>query len=298
MTKLDKKQKKETPLIQISARRAGGKKKPDLFASFKKEHPLDELLPDTTLLDSSGRPTHTSLDDQTKIIGRPNSKTLDDMSSKKQVWTTKDKPHLDDMSSKKKTLDDQKQNFSGNWAKYENARGTDRLGLRPNKEILRKFKVFCAEKGLTLTEFFEISGIKFIDLDDQSKSSLDDMSPYDDRRMMITWKTKVHIINLYLRYNSILNTKSKWTVRDDEKSFQLNEVDSKVIELGIIQTQFQKNFKGKINSFSYYLNEIDNFKELGMSGEVLNTMLKINRQRWHQATGRLLDYSEFENKSE
>jgi hypothetical protein len=298
MTKPDKKPKKETPLIQIPARRAGGKKKPDLFASFKKEHPLDDLLPDTSLNNLVGRPNQKTLDVQTSIFGRPNQKTLDDMSSKNRLWTTKNNRHLDDMSSNKKTLDDQKQNFSGNWAKYENARGTDRLGLRPNKETLRKFKVFCAEKGLTLTEFFEISGIKYIDLDDQSKSSLDDMSPYDDRRMMISWKTKVHIINLYLRYNLILNAKTKWKVNDDEKSFRLNEVDSRVIELGIIQTQFQKNFKGKINSFSYYLNEIDNFNNLGMNGEVLDTMLKINRQRWQQATGKILDYSDFENKSD
>jgi hypothetical protein len=324
-----KPQTEKSGLIRIPSRRVGGKKKPDLFAAFKKEHPLDDLLPEIfdnpqTVEDNNlddqhktlGRPTVNTLDDQHSILGRPetitvddqaqtidilgrpNAVNLDDKTTKKTTWTTKNTDNLDDLSSKVNNLDDQSRSYSSSWAKYENARATDRVGLRPNKETLRKFKVFCAQKGLTLTEFFELSGLKYLDLDDQTISNLDDLSPYDDRRMMISWKTKGHIINLYLRYNSILNAKSKWTVRDDEKGSQLNGIDIRVIELGIIQTQFQKNFKGKINSFGYYENEINNFADLGMSDEVLNTILKINRQRWQQATKKELDYGEFQKDAD
>jgi hypothetical protein len=227
--------------------------------------------------------------------GHSNTKSLDTLTPKNTVWTPKENSILSAKTPKIKSLDTQKKY---DYRKYEKQRSTIRVNLHLDKELDKKVRQYCldAEPRLELKEFFEIAAINF--LDTQNNKSLGAKTPYDDRRLMISYKTKVHIINLYLRYNSILNAKTKWTVRDDEKSFQLNEVDSKVIELGIIQTQFQKNFKGKINSFSYYLNEIDNFNELGMSGEVLDTMLKINRQRWQQATGKILDYSDFENKSD
>jgi hypothetical protein len=228
-------------------------------------------------------------------IGHSDTKSLDTLAPKNMVWTPKESTTLSAKTPKIKSLDTQKKY---DYRKYEKQRSTTRVNLHLDKELDKKVRQYCldAEPRLELKEFFEISAIHF--LDTQNNKSLGANAPYDDRRLMTSYKTKWHIINLYLRYNSILNAKSKWTVRDDEKSFQLNEVDSKVIELGIIQTQFQKNFKGKINSFSYYMNEIDNFKELGMNGEVLDTMLKINRQRWQQATGKTLDYAEFENKSE
>jgi hypothetical protein len=175
----------------------------------------------------------------------------------------------------------------------------DRMNLRPNIEIGRKIRIFCAENGLELSEFFEICAVTYIEnLGHPRKKISDTKTPIDDRRLMISWKTKGHIINLYLRYNVFFNAKSRWSVSDDEKGSKFNDLDFRVIELGIIQTQFQKNFKGKINSFGYYENEINNFAELGMNEEVLNTMLKINRQRWQQATGKIIDYSEFEIKAE
>jgi hypothetical protein len=131
-------------------------------------------------------------------------------------------------------------------------------------------------------------------LDDQTFAHLDDKTTIDDRRLMISWKTKLTIINLYLRYNAIFNQKTRWTVNDDEKAKHLNNVDLRIIELGIIQTQFQKGFKGKINSFGYYLNEINNFLELNLPGESFDSMLKINRQRWQQTTKKELDFEEFD----
>jgi hypothetical protein len=171
------------------------------------------------------------------------------------------------------------------------------MNLRPNIEIGRKIRIFCAENGLELSAFFEICAVTYIEnLGHPSKKISDTKTPIDDRRLMINWKTKGHIINLYLRYNVFFNAKSRWSVSDDEKGIKFNDLDFRIIELGIIQTQFQQNFKGKINSFGYYENEINNFIELGMNEELLETMLKINRQRWQQVTGKIIDYSEFEIK--
>ncbi len=254
-----------------------------------------------TLKDSSfGHSNVISLDTQNKqtntlkdsSFGHSNLETLDTYAPGKSIWTLKENTIPGAKTPKIKNLDTQKKY---DYKKYEKQRSTIRVNLHLDKELDKKVRQYCldAEPRLELKEFFEIAAVNF--LDTQNSKSLGAKTPHDDRRLMISWKTRVHIINLYLQYNLILNQKTKWRFSDDEKSFQLNEVDSKVIELGIIQTQFQKGFKGKINSFSYYLNEIDNFNELGMSGEVLDTMLRINRQRWQQATGKVLDYSEFES---
>lgn len=80
-------------------------------------------------------------------------------------------------------------------------------------------------------------------------------------------------------------------MKDDAAGKRFNDVDIRLVELGIIQTQSNKGFEGKINTFGYYANEIQNFVELKMPSEALNTMLNINRQRWRQATGREIDLS-------
>lgn len=72
---------------------------------------------------------------------------------------------------------------------------------------------------------------------------------------------------------------------------KFNNVDIKLVELGILQTQSNKNFTGKINTFSYYTNEINNYIELNLPEQATETMLQINRQRWRQATGKTLDLS-------
>jgi hypothetical protein len=245
--------------------------------------------------------THKSLN-----LGHTSTKISDTKTPEIPTRTHEKKPISDTKTPETKnsdTRDFNKINRKSYDLTYEQKRkietSRDRMNLRPNIEIGRKIRIFCAENGLELSEFFEICAVTYIEnLGHPRKKISDTKTPIDDRRLMINWKTKGHIINLYLRYNVFFNAKSRWSVSDDEKGSKFNDLDFRIIELGIIQTQFQKNFKGKINSFGYYENEISNFAELGMNEEVLNTMLKINRQRWQQATGRIIDYSEFEIKAE
>jgi hypothetical protein len=274
----------------------------DLLKDYRTDSPVSTsgqiekslAIQNITNLDSQENELRISKDNKT---GYPNSKSLDILIAAKPVRIAKERQLPAIKISKDQTLDIQKKLKTGKWEKYDKTRNRKGIFLRTDEEITKQFKMFCINNDLEFSQATELAWMRFMEsLDIQTPPSLDILIAHDDRRMMISWKTKGHIINLYLRYNSILNTKTKWTVRDDEKSFHLNEFDSRVIELGIIQTQFQKGFKGKINSFSYYLNEIDNFNELGMNGEVLDTMLKINRQRWQQATGKVFDHSEFDSK--
>jgi hypothetical protein len=263
-------------------------------------NPADELLEQAfgkqNSLDSQTTQNRLSKDN---LTGYPKPQSLDSLIAKEETWLSK-KTHRPAIKlSKEISLDSQISSKPAKWSKYDKTRNRKGIFLRTDDELTKQFKKFCIDNDLEFSQATELAWVQFMErLAIQTTPSLDSLIAHDDRRMMISWKTKGHIINLYLRYNLFFNPKSRWNVRDDEKGNQFNNVDLRVVELGIIQTQFQKNFKGKINSFGYYENEINNFAELGMNEEVLNTMLKINRQRWQQATGKVIDYSEFEIKAE
>ena len=81
-------------------------------------------------------------------------------------------------------------------------------------------------------------------------------------------------------------------MKDDEAGIRFNDIDIRIVELGIIQTHFNRGFRpGKINSFQYYINQIEEMMKLEFSEETLEAMLKINRKRWEQTTGKKLDLS-------
>ncbi len=120
------------------------------------------------------------------------------------------------------------------------------------------------------------------------------------------YKTKPFIINLYLRYNAIFNElstqsgvskwKARWTPRDDEVAKKYNEQDSRTIELGIIQTQTNKGLgQGRIQTFKYYADEVENIMMQDLSSEMLETILNYHRQVWQRWTGKEIDLSFLEN---
>ena len=253
----------------------------------------DSILPD---IDASNElDKMQNLGVQNINIGRPNDLNLDVLTPKEKVWTPKKETTISDLDAKtpkENNLDAQNSIDSRKWVKYESQRTTDRLSLRPNAETLHKFKVFCAEKKLTLTEFFEIAGQKLIDLDAQIPESLGVLTPYDDRRIDLLYKTNAHIINLFLEYNKIFNEKTDWKPKDDAVGVKYNDVDLRMIEIGIIQTQaniLEGESETKVERFKYYTREIDKFAALGYNEQMLDAILEIHRKRWKEITGREID---------
>jgi hypothetical protein len=315
---------KTSPTIQINrSRGGGGKKRPDLFARLRSEHPLDGLLPadnsetipasnleqsqlaDLNIPASKDKTTllATSLDTASKV--EPSQLANSDKSANLLAEKSKNHPTLLAGNQAKSTSSASKLadlNKSASRSEYQQladlrqSKGTRiQYATRIRKELKHEFDVFCTTEGIFQQDFIELAGISYIenyrqqlaDLTDKSASNL----ALDDLRLITLWKTKPAIINLYLGYNSIFNEKTKWSTRDDDAGVALNDYDLKLIELGILQTHSNRGYGGggKINSFSYYLPEIRNFAELEMGVETLNTMLQINRQRWKQATGREVD---------
>jgi hypothetical protein len=234
------------------------------------------------------------LDAQNKNLGRPKQEKLDAKTPKALFWTSKDSSDLDAKTPKNKNLDAQKTAKLKKWVKYEQQRSTDRLSLRPDVEILSKIRVYCAENNFTLTEFFEIAGLQMIDLDAQKQKNLDAKTPLDDRRLKMFYKTDNRIINLFREYNKIFNAQTDWKPKDDAVGVKYNDIDLRVIEIGIIQTQsniIEGESETKPERFKYYTREIDKFISIGYSDQLLDAILLTNRKRWKEITGREIDLS-------
>ena len=165
------------------------------------------------------------------------------------------------------------------------------MNLRPNMDLGKQIRVFCAEQSLELTEFFELAAAAFmLNLGRPNPKNSDRKAPYDDRRLML-WKTKPALINLYLRYNP----KNKWKIIDDKVAAAYNENDLRIIELGLIQTQFNARFK-RINSFSYYVGGIEEWLTNAPGDELIAFLTQHHREQWSKATG--IKFENEENTSE
>jgi hypothetical protein len=242
----------------------------------------------------TGRPIFDNLDVRDNSVGRPKSEDLGGKTPKSDVWTPKESSSLDAKTPKNKNLDVQKNTETKKWVKYEKQRVTDRLSLRPDVEILRRIRVYCAENNFTLTEFFEIAGMQLIDLDVQEQKNLGVLTPLDDRRRDYLYKTNPRIINLFREYNKIFNPQTDWKPKDDAVGVKYNDVDLRIIELGIIQTQsniLEGESDTKPERFKYYTREIDKLNSLGYSEQLLDAILTTNRKRWKEITGREVDLS-------
>lgn len=168
-----------------------------------------------------------------------------------------------------------------------------RYDNRISPVIKQQIDVFCAKFDLSQREFAEQCAVHFIEMwTAKFEKNVDGKTAHDDRGKMIMYKSKVNLINLYRLYNA----ENKWKFKDDEVGLKYADLDLRIIELGIIETQFNSNFK-KINSFSYYQNEIENFTAQKLSEEMISFLMTHYRKKWTTATGRKLDYSILEKNS-
>jgi hypothetical protein len=150
------------------------------------------------------------------------------------------------------------------------------FNTRLRAELVKEIKHFCIENGLELQEFTEMAAIHLMEhAASHQVAKPGSKQALDERNMMMLFKTSPSIINLYLQYNP----ENKWKVADDYEAQQYNDKDIRLIELGIIRTQFNAGFK-KINSFKYYVAEIDEALAIPLGDETINIMLQRAQERW------------------
>ena len=225
-----------------------------------------------------GIPNIENLETQTLLVGNPNAENLDAMQPKTDIWKPKKKADLDAKQPKIKDLETQtseKPAAGKHLKKYEKARSTEPLHARVEKSIAQRIRHFLVDSKFTLKEFVEMSAIKFMDeFGNPKEINLDANQPYDDRQLKI-YRTKPTIINLYLGFSKNL----RWKMSDDVKASAYNEIDIKIIELGILQTLGNKTSGGKINSFAYFIPEIENWIEAQASEEMMEQLLAMYRKK-------------------
>lgn len=325
----DKKRKtSEKPKIEVQTRKPESR---GIFANIGKDrqtdnHPLREIMnfpsntqenidldsqkkinqiansddngnPNTSNLDSQkvalGYPNNKNLDSQENIIGYPADNILDSKIAKESDWIAKKSADLDSKIAKSEKLDSQTSEKTKDWKKYDTKRKSKGTFLRTDDDLTKRFKQFCIGKDWDFSYGTELAWNKLMaDLDSQKGSELDILIALDDRRMKMIFKTKSSIINLYLRYNAIFNSNTKWKTKDDETASQFNDMYLEIVELGIIQAQinkYQSDPTGSINSFKYYKQEIENFARLGMDEKTLQMILEINRKNWSNLLGKTIN---------
>lgn len=85
---------------------------------------------------------------------------------------------------------------------------------------------------------------------------------------------------------------ARWSPRNDESAIRYNDLPVAMVELGILQTEIQKGFgSSRIQTFKYYMDEIENVLGSGIPDEMLDTILQYHRQVWKKQTGRKVELS-------
>jgi hypothetical protein len=249
----------------------------------------------------------SNLDTQTNKLEHSKTESLSASTPKKEIQALKETVELDTQAPEIKTLDTQKsQKGKYDYRKYEAARSTVRVNLHIDREIDKKVRQYClidAQPKVDLKDFYERGALMLLEyLDTQKQKGLSAEAPLDDRRMKMLYKTKPFVINLYLGYNAIYNEivgksspskwKGKWTAKDDELGRTFNNVDARIVELGILQTQTNKGFDingSKIQTFKYYADEIEKCIAADVGPETLDVVLNYHRQVWKKLTGKELN---------
>lgn len=262
--------------------------KPDALSNLSTGHSVNEEP--TTSKENSGHSVKENNTPSQDLTGQPASKKLDTFAPDKSEDAPSKKKIL---SAKTTSKTDTGQPRNANWKNWEKTRSTVRVNLHIDKELDKKVRKYCldAEPRLELREFYEQGAMMRLGV--QSNDELGANAPLNKEQLMMMWKTKPLIINLYYAYNQFFTKKVKWTAKDDLTGQKFNDVDIRVIELGILQTQanlFQEgNQNTSINGFLYYANEINRFAIYEENPEMLDAILKINRENWKKITGKSVD---------
>lgn len=297
---MTEKAKQDTPKFVVKKREK--KVQPDYFKNVTPfRHPVSDLLEHSNapeILDTQGEifghSENSILDTQKTVTDTPKTEKI--RHSEKLPLDTQiifsEQPNKIDLSAnapktvneapkkdkvlsaktlKVKNLDTQKKY---DYKQYDAKRSTVRINLHLDKGLDQRVREYCvkANPRLELKEFFELAALQF--LGTQKESGLSANAPLDDLKLMI-YKTKPSIINLYLK----ISGNSKWKINDDAKASAYNEIDLQIIELGMLQTLGNKTTNAKINSFAYFIPEIDQWIQTNPSGEILSEMVKHYRRR-------------------
>lgn len=158
-----------------------------------------------------------------------------------------------------------KDRHKGNKARYDN---------RIDPAVHKQIQDFIREEGFEQQDFAELSAVHFIrhykSADGHKKEG---RTALDYRLKILGFITAPFIINLYLK----LVPENRWKIADDRAATAYNSADPRLIEIAMLTTVLRA--KSRINSFGYFVPEIDYHLSLPL-GEAINPMLASARRQW------------------
>lgn len=240
----------------------------------------------------SGSPKEQGSDSQDQDSGQPEAKTL-----AIKLAPASEAPNTGAKNlARNKTLASQTSLKTQDWAKYDKARSTESIFIRADAELISLVKHFNIENKINMREFFELAATAFMDeAGKPKKGNLASNIASDERRLMIRFKTKDPIINLYHAYNRVFSPNALWRPADDRLGEVYNEVPIQVVEMGIMDCQMNKLENDpdcQISSFKYYSKQINKYLGYAEAGaKMLDMMVEIGRKRWREGTGREVELS-------
>ena len=266
-----------------------------LLDKYRDDNKSSTELPSTS--ETISRPQTEELPSTILAFERPHfeeppstSDTVDVLpSTLREMPSTKPelKPELPSKRPQVKNVDGKTKKILPSTPDRHNNNKIGRFDNRIRKSVIKQIKEFCVKFDFSQKEFVEMSAVHFIEMwTAKNKKNVDGLTAHDDGLKMKMFKTAIPLINLYRAYNP----ENKWKFRDDEVARQYNQTDPRIVELGIIQTQFNANFK-RINSFEYFKNEIESYIEQKLGEDMIKFLLEHYRKKWSEKSGREVDYS-------
>ena len=164
-------------------------------------------------------------------------------------------------------------------------RGKRKMTVRYSPAIEQRIKDFCHKNRLPLQDFHELAITHFLDVQDaQSKdvrgvATIDVLAGKTSHDDLMIFKSHEDIIMLYKKL-----TGRRWTPSDDRNGYPLNNIDRRVVEIGMINTYLQAKGK-RINSFAYFLPEIETMIEVHHDLTGLDSYLRRRREQLKKALG-------------
>lgn len=153
-----------------------------------------------------------------------------------------------------------------------------------------EIRIFCDKYKLQIQDFFSLAAgqlMAYVASQDlisrpagetasHTAGSVASRQAHDDLKI---FKTHEDIIMLYRQYVG-----RKWTAADDRVGVGLNNIDRRLIEIGMIHTIV--NARGRrINSFAYFVPEIQVMIDLHMDNTQLDGYLRARRERLAKIKG-------------
>lgn len=259
----------------------------------RKPGSLAEYLPKTVT--EAQQPAQLASQENTDLASQ-NSENWQAFGLPKDDWQAKvglpkneNACQTDDVLANQKSINLASQNHKNLASQKPYIRRDGRMALtvRYAPGIYKDIKDFCTENNVNVQDFCEAAASCYLNLlasqkNQKPASQNDQVLASWQAKKLANWQahddlmistTHDDIIMLYKKF-----TKRKWTASDDRAARKFNDTDRRLIEIGMIQTIINARGK-KINSFAYFIPEIQVLIDLHASNQQLDVYLLARRDR-------------------